>query len=581
MDHIPRASVKQLAHKIKGFGKHPRMALLLGAGASRQSGIITAGEMIRVFKERVFGECCPDEIRTDEERERWLDEQTWYKNEGSEYCKMFEQFEPKEIGRQRYIESIVEGHEPSFGYVVLANLIASNYINTIITTNFDDLVYSACTSYTGIRPIVYAYGVLASEMRVTAERPKVLKLHGDFLYSALKNTDREIAAQDPNMARQLTQILSEYGLVVVGYSGGDDSIMKILSGISDKNDLYWCTTRGEEPNEAVAKLLKEKRGFAVEIAGFDEMMSEIREIVGFDVSKMFGSMQERQDHIIEKIKNFASTYSIDILSEIVDALQNQATQAAAGQQQIKKIQALDLYTKATKALDAGELALSEKLHREVIALTPSDARAHNDLGVTLLRSGRYEEAEKLFRKAIKIFPNYVLGFSNLGIALSRAPATSPATRDEAEASFRTALRLDPKFIDALHGLVLLLRTHQRYGEALKIAERELEVKPQNKSNLITLAAIHKALGDEVNSQACADQVRALLKPDEWYNLACLESVSGNTATAIEHFEKASKQEKFDAAWAELDPDFENIRNDPRFKSIISSQKDPGCARCNF
>ena len=128
--------------------------------------------MIRFFKERIISETCPNTLVGDDEKEQWLASQDWYQNEGSDYGKLFEQFEPKEIGRQRYIESIIEGQEPSFGYVVLANLMASNYVNTIITTNFDDLVYSACTSYTAMRPIVYAYGVLASEMRITAERSK-------------------------------------------------------------------------------------------------------------------------------------------------------------------------------------------------------------------------------------------------------------------------------------------------------------------------------------------------------------------------------------------------------------------------
>jgi hypothetical protein len=169
MNDIQRASVRELAHKIKGYGT-PRFAFFLGAGASRQSGIITAGEMIRHFKEQIIAQCCPDNLKTEEEKTKWLAEQDWYKANGSEYCKCFERFEPKEIGRQRYIENIIENREPSFGYVVLANMMASGHVNTIITTNFDDLVYSTCTTFTGIRPIVYAYGVMASEMRFTARR---------------------------------------------------------------------------------------------------------------------------------------------------------------------------------------------------------------------------------------------------------------------------------------------------------------------------------------------------------------------------------------------------------------------------
>jgi len=41
MENLPRASIKELAHKIKGYG-NPRFAFFIGAGASRQSNIITA-----------------------------------------------------------------------------------------------------------------------------------------------------------------------------------------------------------------------------------------------------------------------------------------------------------------------------------------------------------------------------------------------------------------------------------------------------------------------------------------------------------------------------------------------------------
>src|SRR3954468_6603969 len=111
MENLPRVSVKELAHKLKGYDIKghvvPRFAFFLGAGASRQSNIITAGEMMRHFKERIITQCCPDSAKTNAEKGAWLSEEDWYKKDGSEYCKLFEKFEPKEIGRQRYIESII------------------------------------------------------------------------------------------------------------------------------------------------------------------------------------------------------------------------------------------------------------------------------------------------------------------------------------------------------------------------------------------------------------------------------------------------------------------------------------------
>jgi tetratricopeptide (TPR) repeat protein len=599
MTDIPRATVKELAYKIKGYG-NPRFAFFLGAGASRQSGIITAGEMISYFKKSILEQCCPDELKTDEEKEKWLTEQEWYKKKGSEYCKLFEKYEPREIGRQRYIESIIEGHEPSFGYVVLANLMASNYLNTIITTNFDDLVYSACTSYTGIRPIVYAYGVLASEMRITAQRPKILKLHGDYLYSALKNTNSETAIQDANMARQLTQVLNEYGLIVVGYSGGDKSIMKILSTISERNDLYWCVRQDHELNADVKKLLKDKGGFIVEIKGFDEMIDEIRLIVGFDVGKMLGSIQERQDQMIEKLKSFAPQYSTDILSETVVALQEQARQE---QEQINKIKSLDFFTKALEAHEARDFGIAEVLYRNAIKLNPV-ASVYNNLGNVLTEDAtRYAEAEAAYRKAIEINPGYAKSYNNLGIVLAKDATryteaeaayrkaielepnnaavyynlgtvlAKDATRyTEAEAAYRKAIELNPNIATAYNSLVMLLELKNSRVEALSFAERWLQLDAQSLDPLIALATIHKKLGHKTKSNEYTARARELIKPDDWYNLACLESICDNTDAAIENLKRAAQQNSLDLGWVRHDPDLEWIRDDPRFVEIVGREE---------
>jgi len=524
MQEIRRASIRELAHKIKGYGT-PRFAFFLGAGASKQSGIPIASDMIRHFKEQIIAQSCPDGLKSDEEKTKWLAEQEWYQANNSEYCKCFEKFEPKEIGRQRYIESIIEKREPSFGYVVLANLLAGGHINTIITTNFDDLVYSACTTFTGIRPIVYAYGVMASEMRLTAQRPKILKLHGDYLYSALKNTVTETAIQDANMERQLKQILSEYGLIVVGYGGGDDSVMKVLSDISERNDLYWCIRRGEKINAAVETLLREKSGFLVEIEGFDEMMNEIRRIVEFDVKKMVGSIEQRRNQIIEQFKKFELQYSADILGEIVEA----AKEPASKINKDKNISALGFALRAYKADEEKNFSEAEQLYRKVIELDPDYALAYNNLGVTLNSMKRYDEAEPLLRKAIELDPDYALAYGNLS---------------------------------------LLMRLLGRYDEALTFAENAHQYAPDDVNYLVFLAAIHKKLGHQAEFSRYASQARESLKSDDWYNLACLESVCRNTDAAIENLRQAAQQDKFNPDWAREDPDLEWIRDDPRFKEIV-------------
>jgi tetratricopeptide (TPR) repeat protein len=571
MPDLRTASVRQLAHKLKGYGKHPRFAFFLGAGASHQSGVITASEMIRYFRERIWAECCPEELRAEEEREKWLSEQEWYKDGGSEYSKLFEQYEPKELGRQRYIESIIENHEPSFGYVVLANLMASSYVNTIITTNFDDLVYSACTSYTGIRPIVYAYGVLASEMRVTTPRPKILKLHGDYLYSTIRNTHSEIERPDEesspveaerlNMSRQVKQLLSEYGLVVVGYSGGDESVMRILLDISEKNDLYWCVRRGDEPNATVKNLLLKKKGFIVEIDGFDQMMNEIRKIVGFDVGQMFGSIQERQDQMVEKLKNFAPGYSVDILGEVVEALQKQANEE---QEKIRKVRALDLFTKARKAQLDKDLKTAEEFYRQAIDIDPGDAMVYYNLGILYNATGRREKAEDAYRRAIELNPNYTKAYNNLGLILRWTQRHA-----EAEAAYRQALRVDSAYLIGYYNLIALLRLQGRDAEALPLAERVWKIDSKSIPALLALAALRKKLGAAAEAAQYAARLREIVPPGDFYSLANLEAIDGNDDAAIENLRRASQSASFNREWAKIDPDFELLRDDPRFKAVVS------------
>jgi tetratricopeptide (TPR) repeat protein len=525
MQDIPRASIRELAHKIKIYGA-PRFTFFLGAGASRQSGILTAGEMIRHFKEQIILQRGPEDLKTEEEKAKWLSEQDWYQAEGSEYCKCFESFEPKESGRQRYIESIIEKYAPSFGYVVLANLMAQGYINTIITTNFDDLVYSACTTFTGIRPIVYAYGVMASEMRFTAQRPKILKLHGDYLYSALKNTGTELAAQDPNMIRQLRQVLSEYGLIVVGYGGGDKSVMQALSEISNKQDLYWCVHRGEKQiNKDVEQLLRKKRGYLVEIDGFDEMMNEVRRVVEFDVKKMLGSIEERRGQLIKLLRDFDLKYSEDILGDIVDAARRPTTEEIEEQD----ISALDYFLRAYKAHEAKNYAEAETLYRKAIELEPKNNLAYYNLGVVLRALNRFEESEAAFRKAVEF---------------------------------------EPDNIEANYGLSMALRMLGRDKEALRFAEHAQRLAPEHPTYLSELAIIHKKLGHLTEASEYAEKAREVTKPDKWYSLACFDSVCGNTDAAFENLRRAAQQPDFNREWARKDVDLEWIRDDPRFKEIV-------------
>jgi hypothetical protein len=110
----------------------------------------------------------------------------------------------------------------------------------------------------------------------------------------------------------------------------------------------------------------------------------------------------------------------------------------------------------------------------------------------------------------------------------------------------------------------------RETDALDLLGQYARLAPNELDPILALASVHKKLGHMEESAKFAVQARALILSDDWYNLACLESVAGNVDMAIEHLRCAASNPKFNRARAAHDPDLEWIRNDPRFQDIVGS-----------
>ena len=71
----------------------------------------------------------------------------------------------------------------------------------------------------------------------------------------------------------------------------------------------------------------------------------------------------------------------------------------------------------------------------------------------------------------------------------------------------------------------------------------------------------------------ADRGRELIKahpeyPGLLYNVACCESLAGQTADAIEHLRRAIDRNELARSLAASDSDFDPIRDDPAFKELV-------------
>ncbi len=267
--------------------------LFLGAGASVNSEIPSADGMVEKWKRDLYDKTkkknSANDFKSWEEEiyPAWLDD--WKKkirepNE-KEYGALFRYFHKQPRQRQLYIETIIDGKEPTFGYLYLSGIISENRFNRILTTNFDDLLSDSLFRYYDRKAVVAAFDSSVTSFRIESTRPKIIKLHGDFLYDNLKNISQELKSLDTVMEEKLYQVCKDSGLIVVGYSGRDESIMAPLRDMVRKAQylnmgLHWCVLEPKDDSQEIEipsmlyDIYKnhEDKVHIYAIKGFDELM---------------------------------------------------------------------------------------------------------------------------------------------------------------------------------------------------------------------------------------------------------------------------------------------------------------------
>jgi NAD-dependent SIR2 family protein deacetylase len=262
---------------------HSNFCVLLGAGASKPSGIRTASELISNWISEVI-----DLHKDDASFPRdvssfytWIKEnpQTWYDSE-KPYSSLFEYRYKNVKQRRNFIESEVDKKVPSIGYAYLVKLAENHYFRTIFTTNYDDLINEAFYRFSTERPMVCAHDSSVIDATVTGKRASIIKLHGDYLFENIKSTASETQRLSENISTKLREFLREFGLIVSGYSGTDESIMGILHEVLDsdqnlRSGLIWVFREGDAVGGRLLDLLKRDNVYYVLSDGFDELFADL------------------------------------------------------------------------------------------------------------------------------------------------------------------------------------------------------------------------------------------------------------------------------------------------------------------
>ena len=296
------------------------MAWFLGAGASAASGIPTGYAMIRDFKAQIFcRETNLSKREIDAADPIWIERIDDFfrrtsllppNGDPTEYAAAFEAVYPQPRHRRQYIADAIAKGTPCFGHKVLASLMAAGKVDCVFTTNFDPLVEDAAVAANAIlptsdqkRPTVAAIDSADRAMRCLDESdwPLVAKLHGDYQSIAIKNTGSELEQQDAHMRHVLVEAGKRFGMLFVGYSGRDTSILGALTDVLAApspfpNGLYGVVSSPGRLLPAVTEFLDRARGAGVDVSvvectTFDELAAEIVKTTDLPQA-LYGRMME-------------------------------------------------------------------------------------------------------------------------------------------------------------------------------------------------------------------------------------------------------------------------------------------------
>ncbi|MBO3460795.1 tetratricopeptide repeat protein [Aetokthonos hydrillicola Thurmond2011] len=206
---------------------------------------------------------------------------------------------------------------------------------------------------------------------------------------------------------------------------------------------------------------------------------------------------------------------------------------------------------------------------QALKIQPDYYYAWNNKGIVLDDLGRYEEAISCYDQALKIQPDHYYAWNNKGNALR-----SLGRYKEAISCYDQALKIQPDYNYAWNNKGNALRNLGRYEEAISYYDQALKIQPDDHKAWSNKGIALDDLGRYEEAISCYDQALKI-QPDyhkAWYNKACCYAIQGNIERAIENLQQAINLNASEyQEMAKSDSDFDIIREDERFQSLIQEQ----------
>lgn len=563
---------KDRKHLVSLIGRRsndtPNFALLIGAGTSASSGVKTSSQMIVEWRQQLY-----EQSKSSEPLEKWLEGQDWYKD-AEEYSILFEKICDQRSQRRIYIEECVKDAKPSWGYIYLANIIGHKYFNVIFTPNFDDLLNEACCIYADLRPMVCAHDSAVVDVRVTSARPKILKLHGDFLYDSIKNTVKETMTLEQNMRDKFMQFAREYGLIIIGYGGNDRSIMDILDVLLSSegyfpNGLYWCRRKGDKVSKRLDRLMQREESYWVEIEGFDEFMAELHEALGLVLPNVIRDPYKATSEMLNRFILPEEQIRHPVIKEDILELEKEVKKfekVISGKESTKEFDRLVPYRfLGDREYNRGKYKNALHYYKRALLQNPKDISIMYWMAQAHVLEGNFKEAFDISEKMINEAPADPRGYWSKGYTLIYSGKSEKAIE-----SYNKALKY---IAEKTKGYVSLLISRSNalliagsWEKALADTENALRLSPESSAAVVNKCVALIKLGRKKETEGIIQDF--LPKAEDKYGRAGAFAALGDKENMLIELKVAIKEYSGRRLYAKFDPEFADYREDPDFRKLV-------------
>jgi tetratricopeptide (TPR) repeat protein len=205
----------------------------------------------------------------------------------------------------------------------------------------------------------------------------------------------------------------------------------------------------------------------------------------------------------------------------------------------------------------GDIMMARKMFREAIEFYKPDAGKNaiiaNKTGIAYHQLQDLQNAEKYYRRAVKLNPKYPEAINNLGTVYYAKKSYRRAINQ-----YKEALRIRPDSASVLSNLGTAYLAHKQDDDAMKAYDQAFAIDPE--------------IFDQHNGQGVMVQERTIEeRAGYFYMLAKTSAKRGMTDRTLQYMRKALESGFKDRDKFRAEPEFSTLQDNMEFQEILAAE----------